>query len=673
MKTTNINPIDRIQRIAMTGDITEPKPLSPVENIMQHYPKVETQAQEPEEGGFWNSVKNFAGSKGGRMLIGGLGTGLAVGLTGGGLQNALGYGVIGAGKTAENLYKQEQDQKAWEDKEAERLARQQENAANRQFDAQMKMAEIEAQRQARQDAFENAKTMLGLNKDNAIKTEIEKLKAIEEYQIQKILNDPTLSDEQKKVGISRLNSNFDYDAYYTHQYYNGTPEEQVEAETYFARKKQYKDLTDPFGIFKDASGVAKNGNVDLDPEALNRGEIKFIQKTKNLSPAMQAYKEMVARGMPEDEALVNSGLNKLGYNVALANAELQNDITLKGVDYQNAMKLQEDAQAHGFEMEDKKHGNELGKLGYQFDLEQQGKEEDLRRAKELEEFKSKLTPQELRIYDAIAAKTNIPVEELYAGVLEEKNLAMKKAVADINKAIAEQKRANAQAGLYGAQAKNVKNPNMPTFSEIQTGVNNRTITAETGNQLYGQNVFQEPLSQEDKELAKQQAKNQAAQEKASQQVKNMMPRVLDAIKRAEVSLDEGTGLGQIGGWGWTTDKGGINRANIQNAQAQINTLMRGILSSMGVGATEMNSAVEAAAYRYMITPDMPEKQIKQVLDNFKKDYTSGALMQNIYDTASAFGGAGADGGYGLKIGTVKDGYRYIGGNPKFEKSWELIK
>lgn len=160
--TTNINPIDRIQRIAMTGDIAEPKPLSPVENIMSHYPKVETQAQQPEEGGFWNGLKNFAGSKGGRMLIGGLGTGLAVGLTGGGLQNALGYGVIGAGKTAENIYNQEQDQKAWEEKEAERLFRQQENLDNRKFQAQMKMAEIEANKQARADEFEKIKEELRL-------------------------------------------------------------------------------------------------------------------------------------------------------------------------------------------------------------------------------------------------------------------------------------------------------------------------------------------------------------------------------------------------------------------------------------------------------------------------------------------------------------------------------
>lgn len=660
-KTININPIDRIQRIAMTGDIAEPKPLSPVENIMSHYPKVETQAQQPEEGGFWNGLKNFAGSKGGRMLIGGLGTGLAVGLTGGGLQNALGYGVIGAGKTAENIYNQEQDQKAWEEKEAERLFRQQEGEANRKQQWDIAQANINAQKDARQDAYKHAETMLGLNKKNAVETEIEKLKAVNDYKIEQIRNNPTLSDEQKQWGISRLNSGFDLDAYYTDKYYNGTPEQQAEAETYLARKTQYKDLTNPLWRLEQGSQIGKNLGLTADANELNQGNLVYSEKTKNLSAEMQAYNEL-RKLYPDDVALVKSGLDKLGYSVETANNTLQNNITLEGEKYKNSIGL-----------ENNKFSNTLKGKAVDYNYLQQGKEEDLRRQMELEKFKNSLPEGDMKEYQQISAETGIPLDELYMEALEEKRIARKNAIAEVNKRIAERKRAEAQANLYGAQAQNVKDPNKPDFSAIQTGVNNGTITAETGNQLYGQNVFQQPLSQEDKELAKQQAKNQAAQEKASQQVKDMMPRVLDAIKRAEVSLDEGTGLGQVGGWGWTTDTGGINRANIQNAQAQINTLMRGILSSMGVGATEMNSAVEAAAYRYMITPDMPVAQIRQVLDNFKEDYASGALMQNIQDTASAFGGAGADGGYGLKIGTIKDGYRYIGGDPKFEKSWELIQ
>lgn len=181
---TNTNPIDRINRIAITGELAEPQPLSPVDNIMQHYPSVENkQLQTPEEGGFWNGLKKFAGSKGGRMALGGLGTGLAVALTGGNVKDALGYGVIGAGKTAENLYNQEQKEKEWQEKEAERLFRQQESEANRQHDWDIANARIEADRQARKDEMDRVLKTLELKDqygafDKKGKTPAEQLKAL---------------------------------------------------------------------------------------------------------------------------------------------------------------------------------------------------------------------------------------------------------------------------------------------------------------------------------------------------------------------------------------------------------------------------------------------------------------------------------------------------------------
>lgn len=152
--------------------------------------------------------------------------------------------------------------------------------------------------------------------------------------------------------------------------------------------------------------------------------------------------------------------------------------------------------------------------------------------------------------------------------------------------------------------------------------------------------MQDPNYEYNKAMATQKAKDQSETEKSQRQVEEMMPRVMGAIQRAYASVDDGEGLGQIGGMFWTTEKGGINRANIQNAQAQINTLMRGILSTMGVGATEMNSAAEAAAYRYKIEPDMPESQIRQALDNFIADYNSGALIDNAKKAAISHQGNG---------------------------------
>lgn len=119
---------------------------------------------------------------------------------------------------------------------------------------------------------------------------------------------------------------------------------------------------------------------------------------------------------------------------------------------------------------------------------------------------------------------------------------------------------------------------------------------------------------------------------AQKQMQTLKPKAENAIRRAKDSLVEGTGLGQFSGWGWTTEQGGINRANIKNAQAQINTTMRGLLKQLGVGSTELNSAVEAEAYRYMLSPDMPIGQQLQVIKNFEEDYLSGALAKDLADT-----------------------------------------
>lgn len=612
MLTNKINPIDRIQRIAMTGDIAEPKPLTPVENIMQYYPKVDVKPQE-ETGGIWNGIKNFAKSDGGRTLLGGLTTAVGVGLTGGNWQDALGYGMIGAGNTADNIYQKQQDQKAWEEKEAERLFRQQESALNRQHNWDIANARIEADAQARKDAFERQKELLGLQLDN----EIKKLKVADDYEMQKITDNPYLTEEQKQFQIKKL-SGYDDDAYYTNLYYNGTPEEQSQAEQYFNRRTNYNNLINPWGHLKGASEIAKGAGISLDPDALNRGEVSFIEKTEKLSPEMQAYQTLIESGMSPEVALISTGLNKLGYNVTLANNEIKNAKDLE------AYKTQNDAY--------------LKNLDYS--NTQAGKEADLRRSMELEEFKNSLPTATQREADAQSKALGIPVSDIYKAMHEERLLKVQQALANIEKVNADVNKSNSQADLYRRQAENVKDTNLPNFSNVQTGVEKGIIAPETANKLLGEDVFQQAPNPSDKKYAEEQAKNRASQERAREQVATMMPRVMDAIDRAYSSLDEGTGLGQIGGWGWTSDKGGINRANIQNAQAQINTLMRGILSTLGVGATEMNSATEAAAYRYMIDPAMPEAQIRQVLDNFKHDYASGSLMQNLESVASAYNGQG---------------------------------
>lgn len=613
----NINPIDRIQRIAMTGDIAEPKPLTPVENIMQYYPKVDVKPQE-ETGGIWNGIKNFAKSDGGRTLLGGLTTAVGVGLTGGNWQDALGYGMIGAGNTADNIYQKQQDQKAWEEKEAERLFRQQESDLNRQHNWDIANAKIEADAQARKDAFERQKELLGLQLDN----EIKKLKVADDYEMQKITDNPYLTEEQKQFQIKKL-SGYDDDAYYTNLYYNGTPEEQAQAIEYMKRKEAYEDIRDPLRALKNASDIGKNLGLTADVDALNRGEIVYKTKPEKTSEGLQAYELMIKNGLSPEEALISSGLNKLGYNVTVADNELANSRELERQKTQNTALLK----------------------NIEYLNTQTGKEADLRRSMELEKFKSSLPTATQREADAQSKALGIPVSDIYKAMHEERLLKVQQALANIEKVNADISKSNSQADLYRRQAENVKDTNLPNFSNVQTGVEKGIIAPETANKLLGEDVFQQAPNPSDKKYAEEQAKNRASQERAREQVATMMPRVMDAIDRAYSSLDEGTGLGQFGGWGWTNDEGGINRANIQNAQAQINTLMRGILSTLGVGATEMNSATEAAAYRYMIDPAMPKTQIRQVLDNFKNDYASGTLMQDLQGVANIYGQPNQAGGF----------------------------
>lgn len=92
--------LSRMYRIAETGDVNDP---TPVDNVLRMAEERQRQQQQARPQSAWGRFKNFAGSNAGRTLWGGLGTALGVGLTGGNLQDALGYGVIGAGNTVGTL------------------------------------------------------------------------------------------------------------------------------------------------------------------------------------------------------------------------------------------------------------------------------------------------------------------------------------------------------------------------------------------------------------------------------------------------------------------------------------------------------------------------------------------------------------------------------------------
>ena len=311
--------LSRMYRIAETGDVNDP---TPVDNVLRMAEERQRQQQQARPQSAWGRFKNFAGSNAGRTLWGGLGTALGVGLTGGNLQDALGYGVIGAGNTVGTLNQNRQY--------ANRLAlKQQERAdalAKEQRDNQFKLGlQDRALAQSKQLAdYQLDKTLARLRGEQEIKDTAEE--AARQRKIDAINSNPYLTEDQKQWQIARLDGlNFDRSAYYTDKL-SSDPNNQ-EALGYFVNQRQLQNmLKSPAEKLAAAAGIAKDGGLALDPEAANKGEISYITKPQSLSGEMQAYKEMVQRGIDPQIALIASGLNKLEYNVNLKGAEA-------GIDY----------------------------------------------------------------------------------------------------------------------------------------------------------------------------------------------------------------------------------------------------------------------------------------------------------------------------------------------------
>ena len=138
-----MNMFDNVWRIAKTGETQEPQ-TSPVDNIMAMQNKSR-----------WDKAKDFAGSVAGRNLLGGLTTAAAVALTGGNLKDAVGYGVIGAGRTMDS-----QNQKKQYDNKLAMLRQQRDDQIaqkqeDRNFQLQMLDKRLAAQKDLADYDFEN--------------------------------------------------------------------------------------------------------------------------------------------------------------------------------------------------------------------------------------------------------------------------------------------------------------------------------------------------------------------------------------------------------------------------------------------------------------------------------------------------------------------------------------
>lgn len=111
---------------------------------------------------------------------------------------------------------------------------------------------------------------------------------------------------------------------------------------------------------------------------------------------------------------------------------------------------------------------------------------------------------------------------------------------------------------------------------------------------------------------------------AEQDAESMKPALIQAMARADEAAKSGSGVGFIGGtlanWGLNPAKNaGANYADIESANTQMNTFLRKQLAATGLTGSELNSAVEAQAYRYQIKPTDSESVIRRKLQNFAED------------------------------------------------------
>lgn len=128
---------------------------------------------------------------------------------------------------------------------------------------------------------------------------------------------------------------------------------------------------------------------------------------------------------------------------------------------------------------------------------------------------------------------------------------------------------------------------------------------------------------------KKMGENAADEVMAQKQMETLTPMAQSARDRAKKALEDGTGLGQIGGLGWTTGKGGRNREDVASVKRQMNIMLRSKLKAVGVGSKELDAAREAEAYRANLDPTLPIEQQEAIIDNFFTDYVNGNLEKEL--------------------------------------------
>lgn len=665
-----MNAIERIWRIGQTGDVNDPQELSPVENIMRNYqlPKASAnmagtaQAQnQPTDNSMWGKFKNFAGSKGGRMVLGGLGTAAAVGLTGGGLGDALGYGVIGAGNTANTIYNKEQDALGWLEKEKERQARLSDAKASRDEAWRRLEATLQAQKDARRAQYDNAVNVLNFNRGL-------KQKDYERGR-QWLLNNPDLDDDTRKKALQSLDAG----------YYGVT-------------------LPNADDELEKGAQIAQKGNVMLDYKALNRGKIRYINKPLSGNAGLYEW-ALKNWDKLSDEQRQAFNLKTIGDEADLYNQKAGTDFGYNAV--MEGIKTDNNIRAHsvnaGVDFGYKEQGannqldRDMTKSNHDFELKLLNSEYDNELKKDFEQFKANLPVQAVLAAEQKAERLkrdgyNVSAGDIIAEEYLNARLSNENIQSQINSRETTPQIINAEWLQNHPEAQN-----LPVF---KTGTN---VTVNNG--------------QNNSEFAKQQGKNMANRyddyQKAGVAALAQLG-IINNMKNAvnSPSVYQGTGGNAVNTLKRAMSSVGFNvnglsdAAIIESGKSQLMGALRKDLMPGPMSDRDIEFLVN-------IVPSLGKtpEQNKAILTLFEKLYQRQAqaaefvnnytIEHGVFDAqgerelyqftnrpvfteeekAAAAGQATSgnqNGGYGLEIGTVKGGYRYIGGNPAFETSWEVI-
>lgn len=542
---------ERVLKIAETGQIPANDPVS---NIMS-----QVEIKQDDEPGLWGSFKKWAGSKGGRMTLGGLGTALGVGLSGGDFRDALGYGVIGAGNTAKTLYRNEQDAKHWADRAAQRNLYWQNYEADRKLRQTLQDERIKAQKDLATEKYRQSMDALAQQYTyNQMALDAAETRA--ESRQNKLLDDlgvapalrPHLTALMNGINLGGAMENYNRNILLDP---NSSPEARAAAQQYFEAQKQF--------------------------DAMMRPPLKFT----DLPDDVQKFEYWTSRGYTPDEARQLAKITlpseetdeELRFEQGKSNIADNSYYNRGNFDYNNNQRAADAAAVR----EETKANN------------------DIIRSAMLEVFKKSLPDAEQKKIRAYARVNNISEDEATAQIMD----------AVIRKQTAEANAAGKTPQILNAEYLNT-NPNL---SEEARGVFKKQGTVINLN------------DKAEEVLVKERAKARAEREKGAENAALMRPAVEAAINRAEKTALNGSGIGPVGGFlaglGINPAKGaGANYADIESANAQMNALLRQKLQATGLTGSELNSAIEASAYRYTISPLDSEEVILRKLQNFRKDY-----------------------------------------------------